>query len=112
MIHREDCSNFRRLKRDNPERVITVDWTTREKDVFTAQVQVLASNRSGIVKDVTAVFGEEKVPLVSVRSNADLKSGVLNLVFVIEVTSLGQLGRVLSEISQIPGVLEASRKTS
>ena len=112
IIHREDCPNFLRLKRDNPERVIKVDWTSREKDVFKAQIQVLAGSRSGIVKDVTAVFGEEKVPVITVKSHVDSKTGIATISYVVEVANLGQLARVLSEISQVPGVIEASRKTS
>ncbi len=112
IIHREDCPNFLRLKRDNPERVIKVDWTSRDKDVFKAQIQVLAGSRSGVVKDVTTVFGEEKVPVISVKSHVDSKSGIVTIGYVVEVTNLGQLARVLSEISQVPGVIEASRKTS
>ena len=112
MIHREDCPNFVRLKKDNPERVVKVDWTSRDKDVFKAQIQVVAGSRSGIVKEVTAVLGEEKVPVISVKSNVDSKTGIVSIGYVIEVTNLGQLARVLSEISQVPGVIEAGRKTS
>jgi len=112
MIHREDCPNFLRLKRDNPERVVKVDWTSREKDVFKAQIHVLAGSRSGIVKDVTAVFGEVKVPVISVKSNVDSKTGIVSIGYVVEVSNLGQLARVLTEISQVPGVIEAARKTS
>jgi len=89
-----------------------VDWTSREKDVFKAQIQVLAGSRTAIVKDVTAVFGEEKVPVISVKSNVDSKSGIVSIGYVVEVANLGQLARVLSEISQVPGVIEAGRKTS
>ncbi|RPJ87149.1 MAG: bifunctional (p)ppGpp synthetase/guanosine-3',5'-bis(diphosphate) 3'-pyrophosphohydrolase [Acidobacteria bacterium] len=112
VIHREDCPNFLRLRRDNPERVIKVDWTSREKDVFKAQIQVLAGSRSGIVKDVTAVFGEEKVPVISVKSNAEAKTGIVSINYIVEVANLGQLAHVLSEISQVPGVIEAARKTA
>jgi GTP pyrophosphokinase len=111
VIHREDCPNFLRLKRDNPERVIKVDWTSRDKDVFKAQIQVLVGSRSGIVKDVTAVFGEEKVPVLSVKSSVDPKTGIMTISYAVEVANLSQLAHMLSEISQVPGVIEAARRT-
>jgi GTP pyrophosphokinase len=111
-IHRADCPNFLRLKKESPERVVRVDWTTRDNDVFRAQIQVLSTPRAGLIKDLTAVLAEEKINLVSVRTSTDAKNSLVATSLSVEVANLSQLGRVLTQLSRVPDVIEASRRVS
>jgi len=111
-IHRSDCRNFHRLARENPERVIPVDWNARGTDVFKAQVQVVAQNRAGVSRDVTNLFAEAKINVVQVTSVPDSKRGVVTLNITVEVANSAQLGEILGEISQKSYVLQAGRRAS
>jgi GTP pyrophosphokinase len=111
-IHHKDCPNFRRLQQESPERVVTVDWSIREKDLFKAQIQVFGNQRPSLPRDVGTVLAEEKVNVISAQTTVDSKNNRLTMTLIVEVTNLAQLGRLLTNISQVPGVFEASRKSS
>ncbi len=111
-IHRSDCPNFVRLARQNPERVIPVDWNARGTDLFKAQVQVIAQNRANVVRDVTNLFAEAKINVIQTISVPDSKRGAITMNITVEVANSARLSEVLGEISQKPYILDAGRKAS
>ncbi|WP_456405394.1 RelA/SpoT family protein [Thiolapillus sp.] len=111
-IHREDCSVVKRLREDQAERLIPVNWSEDQpKGAFLVDVQIYAHDRKGLLRDVSSVFSNEEVDVLGVKTHTDRKKEKANMRFTTEVTDMAQLSKVLEKLAQIPDVLEVRRQT-
>ena len=118
-IHRRDCSNFRELQARAPERVIAVAWGTKrtakggaEVAVYPVDVIVEASDRQGLLRDISEVFAKEKMNVSGVRTQTvrDGPRGTAWMTFTVDVVDTGGLASVLARVAQLAGVRSARRK--
>ena len=107
-IHRANCANARRLAANEPDRIIDAEWgDTATGDVFTVQVVVIASDRQGLLRDVSDVLAREKINVTAV--NTLTRDFVARMKFTAEVRSLDQLRLALAQVAQVKGVQSARR---
>jgi len=110
-IHRSDCSSVLRLKEEDRDRLIDVEWGALPDRVFPVDIRVQAYDRPGLLRDVTAVLANDKINVTGVNSNTDGKDMIARMDLHVEVTDIGQLSRVLSRLGQLPNIIEVRRKT-
>ncbi|MBN8410892.1 GTP diphosphokinase [Halomonas cupida] len=109
-IHRQDCPNILQLRVDEPQRVIEVEWGSRASNQYPVDIEILAWDRSGLLRDVTAVLGQDKVNVLSVNTRTDTDDGIARLSITAEVDGLETLERLFSRIQQLPNIIEVKRK--
>jgi GTP pyrophosphokinase len=110
-IHRHDCSNFKELVRRDPGRVIEVRWGQAKGSdaaVYPVDVAIEATDRQGLLRDISEVFAKEKMNVIGVQTQS-LK-GLAWMTFTVEVSDSGLLQRVLMQVSQVRGVASARRR--
>jgi GTP pyrophosphokinase len=108
-IHRADCMSFLRLSQAHAERVIDTAWgNAKSEAVFPVDVAVFASDRQGLLRDVSDVFAREKINVVGVRTQS--VKGEARMQFTAEVKDAAALNKALQQIRDVPGVAEARRK--
>jgi len=111
-VHRSDCSNFRELAARNAERVIDVAWgeatTPHTPPLYPVDVTVEATDRQGLLRDISEVFARERTNVIGVQTQS--VRGIAWMTFTIEVTNAGRLGKVLAIVSGISGVRSARRR--
>ena len=110
-IHRVDCSNLASMRRRDPERMIDVDWGdggARPDAVYPVDVQVVAQDRQGLLRDISEVFSREKINVVGVQTES--RKGMARMGFTAEVGDSRQLDRALIAIANVGGVIEARRR--
>ena len=110
-IHRQDCGNVLRLQGDDRSRLIEVEWGESGEQGYLVDIQVEAYDRSGLLRDITAVLANEKINLNGVNTATDDQDGIARMSLTLEINDIGQLSRVLARIGQLANVLEARRKT-
>ena len=107
-IHRSDCPNLRKLSSEEPERLIAVSWGKLDAEsLFPVGVLIIATERPGLLKDVSEVFLREKQNVTGMSSQRI--RGDMRLKFTIEIRDLEGLKRSLKGIRDLPGVLAARR---
>ncbi len=108
-IHRIECSNFRNMAARNPERVIAVTWGggAQQDLLYAVDLLVEASDRQGLLRDISEVLSREKVNVTAV--NTQSKAGAARMGFTVELGGVSQLQRVLTLIGEVPGVVSAKR---
>ncbi len=106
-IHRVECVNFRNMAARNPERVIAADWGTQEGAVYPVDLVVDATDRQGLLRDISDVLSREKINVTAVKTQS--RVGTAHMRFVVEVPATGMLTRVLSSLREVPGVIRAGR---
>ncbi|MGH7588028.1 MAG: RelA/SpoT family protein, partial [Gemmatimonadota bacterium] len=106
-IHRVDCPNILNLT-EEPDRKIEVEWDTGGAQTFIVRLVVTGTDRRGLFADVAGAVS---------RTSTDIKSADLSATetgiegtFVVEVTDLEHLNRVIESMKSIDGILEVERK--
>ena len=109
-VHRGDCTNVKSLKED-PDRLIDVEWAPTTKSLFLVQIQVEALDRSGLLSDVTRVLSEHHVNILSATVSTSNDRLALSK-FVFEMGDTVHLDRVLNAVRRIDAVYDVYRVTS
>ncbi|MBI5937275.1 MAG: bifunctional (p)ppGpp synthetase/guanosine-3',5'-bis(diphosphate) 3'-pyrophosphohydrolase [Betaproteobacteria bacterium] len=107
-IHRADCKVVARLPDARQTRLMHAAWGKADNQVFAIDIEVLAHDRAGLLKDITEVFVQEKVNVV--RVNTLSHDGGARMEFTGEVRDIGQLSRCLGRLAHVRGVFQARRK--
>jgi GTP pyrophosphokinase len=110
-IHRTDCTNLAAMRARDPERMIDVEWGeagVRSDTVYPVDVQVVAQDRQGLLRDISEVFSREKINVVGVQTES--RKGMARMGFTAEVGDARQLAKALAAIGEVEGVKEARRK--
>ncbi|MDX2316548.1 MAG: GTP diphosphokinase [Gammaproteobacteria bacterium] len=108
-IHRGDCANALRLSMADRARVIDVTWEESGKDTYPVSLQLVAYDRSGLLRDITAVVANEDVNVAALTSEFDQGEQMAHVRLTVEVTDLAQLSRVMDRLSHLANVVEVRR---
>jgi GTP pyrophosphokinase len=109
-IHRRDCSNALRHHNESDERLIEVNWGADNERKYPVLVEVTAYDRAGLLRDITALFANERINVLGVNTITD-KQYIAHMTFTIEISNIEALSRILVLIDQIPNVYKVLRKT-
>jgi len=110
-IHRFNCSNFLELASRSADRVIEVEWGTpkaTEAALYPVDVAVQATDRQGLLRDISEVFAKEKMNVIGVQTES-VKSTAW-MTFTVQVADAGKLAKVLAQVREISGVRSARRR--
>ncbi len=109
-IHRSNCRNLVRLKERQPDRVITVDWGQSPDRLFSIDIAIHAWDRRGLVRDISAVFADEKINIERMTTITDARERTASIELKIAIHGLDELERVLARIAALPNILSARRR--
>jgi (p)ppGpp synthase/HD superfamily hydrolase len=107
-IHRATCANVERIRAREPERLIEADWGAARDQLFPVDIVVEASDRQGLLRDISELLSREKINVTAV--NTQTRQHQARMAFTLEVESIGQLKRALQLARDIPGVFAADRR--
>jgi GTP pyrophosphokinase len=109
-VHRQDCPNALRHHNENEERLIEVDWGTETGQTYPVDVDVVAHERAGLLRDITGLFANEKINVIGVNTQTDKRQHIAHMTFTLEIPDVEVLSRVLAMLDQIPNVMDVRRK--
>ncbi len=104
-VHRQDCHNV--IHEEEKDRLIPVEWRDTDS-LYPVKIQIQASDRVGLMRDITTLVAEEKINIatVSLTNNDDQ---TISTFLTLETANLAQLSRLLAKIEGIRGVISATR---
>ena len=110
-IHRVQCANYRNMAARNPERVIGTEWggnwTERHDAVYAIDLHVEASDRQGLLRDISDVLSRERINVTAVKTQS--KAGTARMAFTVELHGAAALQKTVTLLREIPGVISARR---
>ena len=110
-IHRTDCVNMMNLPEMERVRVIDAEWKTEEgQEKYTAEIQIYATNRNGLLADISRALTEKNIDILSMNSRIN-KQGMASLQTAFAVESREELNRVIDKIRSVEGVVDIERTT-
>jgi GTP pyrophosphokinase len=110
-IHRADCGNFRQMALRSGDRVIDVDWgqsASAQALVYPVDVNIEASDRQGLLRDISEVFAKEKMNVIGVQTQS--VKDLAWMTFTVEVGDSRRLQKVLGLVKEVRGVRTAKRR--
>lgn len=108
-VHRSDCANAGSFADDQSSRLVDVEWDGSSiGTVFRAGVEVVALDRSRLLRDVANALSEQHVNIVACSTHTG-GDRVAKMHFEFELADPGHLESVLRTIKRIDGVYDAFR---
>lgn len=112
-IHRTDCVNIRNLQESEKGRLIEAEWQDPEeggKGRYVVEIRIFATNRTGLLVDISRIFTERKIDMSSVNSRTN-KQGLATIVLEFEVSGKEELAYIFEKIRQVDSVIEIERRS-
>ncbi len=111
-VHRTDCANAASLMTEQAMRMIDVEWDGGEQSgaTFVAGVEVVALDRSKLLRDVANALADHHVNILSSETITS-PDRVARMRFEFEFANPGHLDSVLRTIKRIDSVYDAYRLT-
>ena len=110
-IHRQDCANMLHHRQEGEDRMIEVNWGTSSGKTYPVDIQIVAFDRQGLLRDITSTLANEKINVVAVNTITDHGTHVARMTLTLEISDINTLSRVLARIDQLPNVTEVRRQT-
>jgi len=107
-IHRASCPNVARIESREPERLIDAEWGAPRDQLFPVDIVVEASDRQGLLRDISELLSREKINVTAVSTQT--RQHQARMAFTLEVESVVQLKRALQLARDIRGVFSAERR--
>lgn len=112
-IHRSDCATFRRMAERAPERVLQTTWSAdvlggRGASVYPVDLMIEATDRQGLLRDISEVFAREKLNVVGVKTQ--IRRNAAFMQFTVEISNSAQVQRACTLLGEVQGVVRAGRK--
>lgn len=108
-IHRANCKNLAQMREKAGERVIQTTWGEAGRDtVYPVDIFILATDRQGLLRDISEVFSREKINVTGVSTQSS--KGQARMSFTGEISSTAQLQKALGVLREVGGVLEVQRR--
>lgn len=113
-IHRTDCINIINLSDIDRERLIDAEWqqadNTGNNERYLAEIKIFANNRKGMLVDVSKVFTEAQLDVISMNCRTS-KQGTASIAVSFEVQGRDELNKIIDKLRQIESILDIERTT-
>ncbi|QDP02006.1 GTP diphosphokinase [Thalassotalea sp. PS06] len=108
-IHRSDCEQLLNAEKQNPERIVDVQWGDDQKTGYQVSVQIITGERQGLLRDVTTIIANEKINVLDMSSKNDQKLHQNVMTFKLELANTSVLDRLINKIMQLDDVVRVDR---
>ncbi len=106
-IHRRNCPNANEFLKES-ERLIEVEWNEVAKVSYNADVEIRASDRKGLLVEITSMIDESKININSFYSRTTKdRMAVIN--FILEIHDVEELNKLIRKFKKIEGVVDVFR---
>jgi len=106
-VHRADCDSARYLQGQFPERRIDVSWDAGKSESFVVEVELVVEDRKNMLRDITQAVADSDTNVRAAEMHATDTAATGK--FVIEVTSLSHLNRIIEKMRKVKGVITVLR---
>ncbi|MFO7719741.1 MAG: bifunctional (p)ppGpp synthetase/guanosine-3',5'-bis(diphosphate) 3'-pyrophosphohydrolase [Gillisia sp.] len=109
-VHRADCPSAVHLHTLFPERRIDVSWDTAKGQSFVVQLRLVVEDRRNMLRDITQAIADVDTNVRAAEMRPPEDTTAVGT-FVVEVSSLSHLNRILDKVRKVKGVLSVIRET-
>lgn len=108
-VHREDCEQLANSLNLQPERLVEVQWGNENKQSYQASIQIIGSDRQGLLRDISTIISNERVSIIGMESHTNNAKQTMSMNIKLEVASSELLTRILDKLRQLDDVTQVKR---
>ncbi len=108
-VHRKDCINILQARQNKLNRLVQVEWGKNINNRYSVEIVIKAYDREGLLHDISAVLASEHIDIIGVRAVSNKQENVADLRFILEISGLESLSKVLNRIQRLPNIVEVRR---
>ncbi len=109
-VHRCDCANILKLKECDRERLIEVEWGDERNSTYPVDLQILAYDRQGLLRDISQVMADQNLNVIAVNTQSSTDDQTAHMALTVELFDVEQLSRTMDKLRQLPNVLQVERR--
>ncbi|HEY6413093.1 MAG TPA: bifunctional (p)ppGpp synthetase/guanosine-3',5'-bis(diphosphate) 3'-pyrophosphohydrolase [Edaphobacter sp.] len=113
-VHARSCPNVQNLLYESDRR-IQVEWAptpteagAAKQQTYPVKLTVLCDDRSGLLKEFTAIIADDGTNIRSVDSKSE-SDGTAVVDFIVETVDVRHLNRLVQNLRRVPGVRDVQR---
>ncbi len=108
-VHRSDCKNVNSLLASSEgSRMVEVSWGEAQNAGYTAEIQIKAEDRSGLLSEIMEIITNTKTHLYAINAKT-LKDGNSMINVKIKIIDINHLKDLMKSIKKLKGVREVYR---
>ncbi len=112
-VHRTDCVNVINISEEDRNRLIEAQWQIDSDGfggLYMTNIKIFATNRTGLLIDITKIFTERKIDVAMVNSRTS-KHGMATIEIEFETRGTEELRTLVDKIRQVESVIDVERTT-
>ena len=109
-VHRRDCSNILKLREEDRERLIEVEWGDDSGNTYPVDLMIVAHDRHGLLRDISQVMADQHLNVIAVNTQSNAEDQTAHMSLTVELQDVEQLTRTMDKLRQLPNVLQIQRR--
>jgi GTP pyrophosphokinase len=109
IIHQSDCRHLLRSQNKTPEKVLQVSWVEHVHQHYLIDLLIHAYDRKGLLSDITALLSHEKVSVMSLHTQVNVKKLEFTITMQIKIPHLHDIPRLMTLIEQLNNIISVHR---
>ncbi len=106
-VHRRGCEEGKKFEGKN--KMVEVDWGPKTDKSHLVNIEVIAKERVGLLKDILNAYSSSNVNIVSTNAKI-IKNNMATCSFEIKTKNLKQLQEIIEKTREINGVVDVERR--
>lgn len=107
-IHKAECPNVLNISRKYPFRIVNVEWSGSNNDLYMANLKIVGKDDLGIVNNITSIISKDmEVYMRNLR--VDSYDGMFTGYLTVSIRDLSQLAALIKKLSGVKGVMKVER---
>lgn len=106
-IHRTNCVQASELMANYGYRIVKAKWNATLDQSFEVMIQVIATDRKGMISDISFEISKMQVNILSMKADTD--TGIVYDVFKVLVNNIKELDDLMYNLKNIPQVMTVER---
>jgi GTP pyrophosphokinase len=90
--------------------VLETNWGESDKGSYPVDITLHAFDRSGLIRDITAILADEDANVLDLKSHTDKESMQVIMTLNLEIRDLPTLSTAITRLEQLPNVVSVRRK--
>lgn len=110
-LHKRDCVNIRHLKAKFPERILAVEWPSKQANwAQVLKLDFLLEDVARFWADIDPVLAPFKARVVESRSRLEGNSGLTDMAVTLELPAAGDATALIKRLQGMPAVESVQRR--
>jgi len=108
-VHRYDCEQLANSLNQQPERFVEVQWGLQDNKNYQVNIQVVANDRQGLLRDISTIIANDRVSIVGMESNSDRAHETMIMTIKVEIANNEILTHLITKLLQLNDVASVKR---